>query len=378
MLYIYKDFDIYNGLIETFLILSKKKATLPFDFKVCVFCNKKDEYSKIFKGNGGILVNLHSLWGSNPLIIYKLFKLFKRSCPDVVQTFALKPNLFGIIAAFLAGVPVSIATELTLKDQAPTRLRRLRDKLLYRTYACIANKADHVICVSEASRKEIKGLGITVDISVIPPPIDIEEINKHFEGREDYPPGPQKEVTIGIVARLSEEKRHTDLLEAFSILSKRYPGINLLIVGDGPLRNQLAARARRLEISDKVCFVGFQKDVQWYLRAMDIFVLPSRTEGMPISIMEAMICGLPVVASRVGGIPEIVDDHVTGLLFDSGKAGQLSNALSQLIEDPEKRKAFGESARKKAYQSFHPDNFIERHYQLYCSLLDQKAARLAR
>lgn len=374
MLYIYKDFDIYNGLIETFLILSKKKATLPFDFKVCVFGNKKNEYSKIFEGNGGILVNLHSRWGSNPLIIYKLFKLFKRSCPDVIQTFALKPNLFGIKAAILAKVPVVIATDLTLKDQAPTRLRRLRDKLLYRIYVGLANKADHVLCVSEAGRKELKELGVNTDISVIPSPIDIEKIKEGDEDRGDRLHKLPKKITIGIVGRLSEDKRHIDVLKAFAILAKKYLDIHLLIVGDGPLRNSLETMSRRLRIDDKVSFVGFQKEVHRYLRAMDIFVLPSRTEALGMAIMEAMACGLPVVASRVGGIPEIVEDQVTGLIFDAGNVGQLSNALSQLIEDPEKRKAFGESARKKAYQSFHPDNFIERHHQLYCSLLDQKSA----
>jgi len=376
--YIYKDFDIYNGLIETFLILSKKKAMLPFDFEVCVFSNKKDEYSKIYKANGGILINLGSRWGSNPLILFKLYKLFRRNCPDVVQTFVLKPNLFGITAAILAKVPVVIATDLTLKDQAPNRLRRLRDKLLYRIYVGLANRADHVLCVSEAGRKQLKEFGVNAGISVIPSPIDMEETIKGYQERGDRSHKLQMKTTIGIVARLSEDKRHIDLLEAFAILSKKYPGIYLLIVGDGPLRTYLETMSRRLQIQDKVSFVGFQKDVRRYLRAMDIFALPSRTEALGMAIMEAMAWGLPVVASRVGGIPEIVDDHVTGLLFDPGNVGQLSNALSQLIEDPEKRKAFGENAREKAYQSFQPENFIDRHYQLYCSLMDQKVVSTSR
>lgn len=370
--YIYKDFDIYNGLIETFLILSKKRATLPFDFEVCVFQNRKDDHSKIFKANGGILINLGSRWGSSPLIIFKLYKLFRSKRPNVVQTFILKPNLFGIIAAIWARVPVVIATDLTLKDQAPTRLRRLRDKFLYKIYISVANRANHVICVAEASRRELKGLGVNVGISVIPPPLDLDEINKYFEGREDRLYRSQKEVTIGIVAQLREEKRHADLIEAFSILSKKYPGAKLLIVGDGPLRGQLEAMTQRLEIDDCVNFAGFQKDVHRYLSIMDIFVLPSRTEGLPIAIMEAMAQGLPVVASRVGGIPEIVDDQVTGILFEPGNVDQLNSSLAQLIVDPEKRKNLGDNGRKKVCRSFHPDTFIEGHYQLYRALLDER------
>lgn len=369
--YIYKDFDIYNGLIETFLILSKKRKILPFHFEVCVFRNKKNDYSKIFKENGGILISLNNRWTSNPLIIFKLYKLFQVSRPDVVQTFVLKPNLFGISAALLAKVPIVIATDLTLKDQAPTRLRRLRDKFLYKIYVSLANRSSHIISVSEAGRDELKALGVNVDISVIPPPIDIARMNKKVEGEANSSDRAQLDVTIGIVARLSEEKRHSDLFEAFSILSEKYPRIKLLIVGDGPIRVQLEALTRQQKIDDRVKFVGFQKDVHKYLSDMDIFVLPSRTEGLPIAIMEAMAWGLPVVASKVGGIAEIVDDGVTGLLFDSGDVRQLCNALSQLIEDPKKRNEYGENGRKKIYQSYHPDRFIKSHYELYRTLLFQ-------
>lgn len=370
VMYIYKDFDIYNGLIETFLILSEKQATLPFGFKVCVFRNKKIDYAEIFKGNGGTLINLRCRWSSNPLIVFRLYQLFRRERPDVVQTFVLKPNLFGIIAALLANVPVAIATDLTLKDQAPTRLRRLRDRLLFPLYASVSNRADHVICVSEAIREDLTQLGVRTGISVITPPIDLRESAKYAKARENCPGEPQKDITIGIVGRLSEEKRHADLLEAFSLLLEKYSEISLLIVGEGPLRPRLEAQARHLEISHRVSFAGFQKDVFRYLSLMDIFALPSRTEGTPLAAMEAMAYGLPVVASRVGGIPEIVDDQVTGILFDAGNVAQLSRALAQLIEDPEKRRVFGENGKNKAYRSFSPDAFIESHYRLYLTLLD--------
>jgi len=370
--YVYKDFDIYNGLIETFLILARKKKTLPFDFEVCVFQNEDNEHSREFKSLGCGLVNLNSRWGSNPVVIYKLYKLFRNSRPDIVQTFVLKPNLFGIAAALLARVPVSIATDLTLKDQAPTRMRRLRDKFLYRIYAGVANQADQVISVSDASKEELRELGIKVGISVIPPPIDTNktDLDARTESRGEN--GSQEAVVIGIVARLSEEKRHLDLLEAFSRTLQAFPNTCLVIVGDGPLRGQLEARAQKLGMHEKVSFVGFQKDVNKYLRMMDIFVLPSRTEGMPIAIMEAMAWQLPVIASRVGGIPEIVDDQATGILFDLGNIDQLTNALTQLISDPQKRKAFGESGKRKVFTTFHPDKFVESHYELYRALLKQR------
>jgi glycosyltransferase involved in cell wall biosynthesis len=371
VLYIYKDFDIYNGLIETFLILSKYQVSMPFDFEVCVFKNRKNDHAKVFRENGGRLTTLKSKWGSNPLIIFKLYKLFKIKRPDIVQTFVLKPNLYGIIAALLAKVPIIVATDLTLKDQAPTRLRRLRDKFLYKIYVSLANKASHVLCVSEAGRRELIELGIRTGISVIYPPLDIDKLKNSI----DYQNGPlymhDQLATIGIIARLSEEKCHADLFEAFAILLKRFPAIKLLIVGDGPLRRNLEVMTQRLAIHESVKFVGFQKDIHLFLRKMDIFVLPSRTEALGIAILEAMAFGLPVVAARVGGIPEIVDNQETGLLYDPGNVGQLCSALAQLIEAPEKRKLLGENGKKKAHSSFHPDRFIMSHFRLYLTLMDK-------
>jgi len=372
VLYVYKDFDTYNGLIETFLILSAKRTTIPFDFEVCVFANKKKDYSEIFEKNGGKLTNLGFRWGSNPFIILSLYKLFRHRHPDIVQTFILKPNLFGITAAILAGVPITIADDLTLQDQAPTPLRRLRDKVLYRVYVAVANNADHVICRSTPIRRELEALGLKTDVSIIPPPFDIHTIEQLSNADRFSRQRTKENTIIGIVARLSEEKRHEDLLKAFAALSERHSSVRLLIIGDGPSRSHLEGLVRQLGIGEKVEFSGFQKNVHQYLRTMDIFVLPSRSEGAGIAIMEAMAWGLPVVASRVGGIPEIVDEGLTGLLFAPGNVKELTDALDTLIEDEKKRTELGERGREKALREFHPDRFIDRHYLLYRTLLDQK------
>jgi len=373
VIYVYKDFDTYNGLIETFLILSKKQAELPFDYEVCVFKNRKSDYASIFKNNGGRLINLNFRWGSNPLILLHLYRVFKSRKPDVVQTFILKPNIYGIIAAALAGVPVIIATDLTLTNQAPTRLRRLRDKFLYRIYRQITRWADHVVCISETVKNQLKEIGLFCHMSVIYPPVDLEKMDLgNKENKIESMSKNDKEVVIGNVARLSEEKRHKDLLEAFSILINKYPNLRLLIVGDGPLLSKLEILKKRLKIDERTQFTGFQKEILRYLKGMDIFVLCPRTEGLGIAILEAMACGLPIVATRVGGIPEIVDDQVNGILIDCKRVDQLVSALSDLIEDKDKRKEYGRRGREKVLHLFSFDRYVKEHYSLYVLLLEKK------
>lgn len=372
VIYIYKDFDTYNGLIKKFLLMAKRQAEIPFDFEVLVFKNKEEEYATLFRNNRGKLINLGFKWSSNPLILLNLVRLLRRKRPDIVQTFILKPNLFGILASLLAKVPVRIATDLTLIDQAPTKLRRLRDKFLYRIYKHITRWADHVVCVSEAVKNEFLKLGLYCNVSVIYSPVDVENAfskdHKKLLQSNELNGG----VVIGIVGRLSEEKGHADLLRAFYVLNKKYGNLRLLIVGDGPLRKDLELLSKKLRIEKKVNFTGFQKDVYKYLDMMDIFVLPSRTEGLGTSILEAMISGLPVVASRVGGIPEIVDDGINGILIEYGRVDQLVTALSVLIEDQAKRREYGGKGKEKVLKRHSPEKFIEDHYNLYVSLLEKK------
>lgn len=370
VVYIYKDFDNYNGLIEKFLVFSKLRTQIPFDFEVWVFQNKKPDFSRIFIDNGGKLINLGFRWGSNPLIILKLVFLLRKRRPDVVQTFILKPNIYGIVAASLAKVPVRIATELTLMNQAHTDIRRFRDKILYRLYKYLTKLCDQVVCISNSIKTELLKLRLFCGVSVIYPPLDIEKIK--YTGDVKQEREVDNDVVIGIVARLSEEKGHNELLTAFSALAGVYKNIRLLIVGEGPLRKELESRSEKLGINDKVIFTGFQKDINKYLEMMDIFVLPSRTEGLGISVLEAMAKGLPVIATRVGGIPEIVDNNKTGILVDYKRIDQLVSALSCLIENRDIRLEYGKRGQEKVTNRFSYGKFINEHYDLYISLYKKK------
>jgi glycosyltransferase involved in cell wall biosynthesis len=169
---------------------------------------------------------------------------------------------------------------------------------------------------------------------------------------------------IGTVARLSPQKALHVLLEALPAVIREVPEVRVLIVGDGSERPRLEKLADRLGVASCVYFAGNRVDVPDQLLAMDVFVLPSLFEGLPLAILEAMAAGRPVVATAVDGVPEIVKDGVTGFLVSPGNPAQLARALVRLLRDPRTAARFGDAARQRA-QDFSTDAVVDRVLDAY-------------
>ena len=193
---------------------------------------------------------------------------------------------------------------------------------------------------------------------------------KYIE-RDDRGKGYSSPV-VGIVARLSEEKRHVDLINAMKVMVNSFPTAKLMIVGDGPLASELRCQVAELDLDNHVVFSGYKVNVFEELNKMDIFVLASRSEGFPISIFEAMASGLPVVATKVGGIPEVVIDGQTGILVSPFKPGEIVSALTYLFEHSAEADHMGVKGRKRVMDLFGHDRFVKRHEELYWELFLNK------
>jgi len=148
-------------------------------------------------------------------------------------------------------------------------------------------------------------------------------------------------LVVGIVAQLRPPKRHDLLIQAAGDLKERYPGLRMLIIGQGEMEAALKEQAKKAGLEDRVIFTGYRDDARRLLRGMDLFALPSEVEGEPVSILEAMAAGLPVAAARAGGIPEVVAHGGTGILCDPGSRDGLRDTLAELLASPEKRHAMG-------------------------------------
>jgi glycosyltransferase involved in cell wall biosynthesis len=183
---------------------------------------------------------------------------------------------------------------------------------------------------------------------------------------------PDEARVLGLVGRLDHwGKGHRELFEAMALLKDRHP-CQALIVGGGRREDEVGALAASLGLADAVHFLGQRQDVPDLLHAMDIFVLPSYSEGVSLALLEAMAAGLPVIASRVGGLPEVVEDEVTGLLIPPRDAAALARALTRLLGDPAWAKALGDRARRHVRENFSLERLGREINEIYEKLVTNK------
>jgi glycosyltransferase involved in cell wall biosynthesis len=283
---------------------------------------------------------------------------------DVLHTHLFGSNTLGRLLGRLAGVPVVIAHE-----HWSTKASRevWVDRALYRL-------SDRILVPSAASKEMVmRTERIPAGrIDVVYNGVDTA-IFAHSEKREEVRSElhiPADAILLGIVGRLSEEKGGVDfLIRAVARLCKTKPNLRLLVVGDGPLRGNLEALAAESAPGGAIIFTGTRNDVAHLLSAMDLFVLPSLNEALPIVVLEAMAAGLPVIATRVGGVPEIVDHEKTGLLVEPGSEGALYSALEHLICDADLREHLARAGRARVASDFTIERMVERIEGLYEELL---------
>ncbi|AMV27732.1 Putative glycosyltransferase EpsF [Gemmata sp. SH-PL17] len=180
---------------------------------------------------------------------------------------------------------------------------------------------------------------------------------------------PEGALVIGTVGRMAEVKRQDLLLRAVAELRQTVPNVHALLVGDGDQRAKLQKLAGELVIADRVHFAGYQASPEHYLRAMDVFALTSRSEGFPVSLLEAWLAGLPTVCSAVGGIPTIVTHDVNGLLFPSGDEGALVKSLLRVLNDSDTRIRLGRAGNQVVHERYSLDRMATEYETRYRSLI---------
>lgn len=301
--------------------------------------------------------------------LWRLKKVMRSFRPHIVHS-----RNFGALeavpAAWLAGVPVVIHSEhgyeLEILGGLPLR-RRLLCRAFYRM-------ADQVFTVTDDLRKyHAAQSGFPPErLRVIYNGVDTERFSSQLQERGQIRASlsiPQERFVAGTVGRLMPIKDQQTLLQAARTLLQRGQDIQVLIVGDGPeLGNLKRYVSDAPELAGRVTFTGASEAVISLMRAMDIFVLPSICEGMSNTVLEAMACGLPVIATRTGGNPELIEEGSSGFLFEPRDANQLSALLLRMVENEAERLALGESARRRAVTSFSLAAMLERYRELYREL----------
>jgi len=322
--------------------------------------NKNIKVSKMFKKPG----NDYQLY-------IKLIKYLKEIKPTIVHT-RNWAGMDGIIAAKMARVPIIIHGEhgFEIADLiSQNRKRKFIRKLV------LSTMVDKIVTVSKNLKNRlINEIKIKPEkIIHIPNGVDTNKFNIYRKEFTRKKFGFKKEdFIIGIVARLDPIKNHKTLFFAFKEIVKNYPQVKLIIVGDGPLREELKEKSYQLGIKNKVIFMGERDNVSEILKTFDIFVLPSLNEGMSNTILEAMATGIPVIASNVGGNPELVIDGRTGFLFSPNDVESLVQKIKTYILHPELKQKHGYNARKRVEEKFSLDQMVRRYEELYVELVERK------
>jgi glycosyltransferase involved in cell wall biosynthesis len=297
----------------------------------------------------------------------RLVRFLRRTGIEVAQSFDFYTNLMLIPAARLAGVPVVIASQRQLGDLLTPMKRRIQN-LVFRL-------ADCVVCNSSAAADQLARDGVSnTKLAVISNGLPPEAFQEALPALP-HEPGVMR---IGMIARMNERaKNHALFLRAAAVVANRFPLAEFVLVGDGPFREEWEELAQQLGIGPRTHFLGERHDITSVLAALDVVVSPSRSESLSNTILEAMATGRPVVATRVGGNPEIVRDRETGLLIAPEDEGALANALETMLASPDLAREWGESARRIAHANFTLDYARERFEQLYIDLLTKKGLRQA-
>jgi glycosyltransferase involved in cell wall biosynthesis len=303
-----------------------------------------------------------------PFDLIRLQRFLEERQPDIVHTFLLTASLYGRFAAMMARVPVVIGTEVNIYGRKRLPHRLAEQWLMRRTDAVVASAES----VRDFYLEQIKG--DPSKVAVIYNAVDWSQLQTTmpadaWRAEIGIPAGVP---VAGIIARLTEQKAHGVLFDAIAARPE-LAALHLLVVGDGELRDELKRRAEQLGLSPRIHFAGARRDLGNVLAAIDVFVMPSLWEGLPLSLVLAMGAGLPVIASRVAGIPEVVHHGVSGLLVAPGNTTELSEALVRVIADATTRESLGRQARAFVRPRFGMDGYIAAMTSLYARLLAEKS-----
>src|SRR5215469_666595 len=293
---------------------------------------------------------------------WTLGRYLRRNRIQLVHTFDVPLTCFGVPVSRAFGVPFVLSSQRADRALHPRfrRLIRLTDRMV-----------DGIVVNCEAMRRHM-----VEDEGASPQLLHV--CHNWIDAARFYPqpklrPGAlsQASLVIGVVCVLRPEKDLATLVEAFARVAPAAPGLVLLIVGSGPMLGPLQDQARELGIYSHCVFQHDVSDVAPWLREIDIFVLPSRSEALSNSLMEGMACGCCPIASRVGGNPELVEDGHTGLLFRPGDAEDLAEKLRSLIASDRARAALGAQAARSIRQRFHRQGPVQRMADIYHSYLSR-------
>ncbi|BDD12464.1 glycosyl transferase (plasmid) [Fulvitalea axinellae] len=288
----------------------------------------------------------------------------KQNSIDLIHVHSGKSHTLAVISQFFRNTPIILSRRVCfpVKNSASSRWKYNHSSI------------QRILCISEAIRTELKPVVkdhsklLKVYSGIAPEKFqNVKFTGYNLRKRFDIP---ENHTIVGSVAALTAEKGIFTLLDATNKILEQHPETTLVLIGDGALRDELEEYAKELGVSENVRFTGFAKNVPEILPQLDIFVLASRSEGLGTSILDAFCCKVPAVASNTGGIPEMIEDGITGFLATVDDSEGFASQITKLIEDPELRQTLTKAATEKLKQ-FDRKVTAEKTIKIYQEVLDE-------
>ena len=353
----------------------------PAQYDVTVACSPGGPFVEFLEAANIRVVPFNMRPQFNPIALIRLTAFLRQEQFDIIHCQG-RGDPYGRVAATLAGAPLIISTAAAIVSRywVSSRLRKLMYWLIDRV---TDRMVDHWLVLNQLSVEVLcQDHHISpTKISIIPNGIEVERYDPYLSGSAGQQINPlrirqelklERDVPlIGAVGRLAWEKGFSYLLDAMPAVLATHPEAHLLIAGNGELETELKEQAQRLGIAHRCHFLGFRKDIPDILAALDLFVLSSLIEGMPMVMLEAMAASKPIVATKIPGAVDVLEDGVDGLLVGKEDAQALASAINQLLADHSQAQRLGEAARRKALGEYTVERMVERTRQLYHDLLQE-------
>jgi glycosyltransferase involved in cell wall biosynthesis len=336
--------------------------------QVSILCiEQPGEMAARAEAMGARVVCVHKRPGVRPGIIIPIRAALRNLQPDVVHTHQIGPLFYTGLATRALRVPLLVHTEhgrMNYGGRWRTRMLGRMAAKFARVFYCLSrDMVEHVARNNVAPRKKLRVILNGIDTAIYRRRKDNPSAIRSTLG---IPPGAP---LIGTIGRLSEIKLQDVLIRAFAALRKQHAAAHLLLVGEGPMHKPLLSLANSLGIGAHVHFAGYQVDTTPYLHALDLFALPSRSEGMPQALLEACVAEVPVIATRVDGIPEVIEDGKTGLLVEPGDVAGLAEGMMRLLDLPDQARQMSSNAFNSVIRQFDISRMAAEYHADFTQLL---------
>lgn len=354
------------GAERVVLTLARHLDAASFEVTVSAFQDIRDPHLELLEAAGHAGLSTEPIpcrgrfdWGA----VRKVRETLLRRGIQLLHCHGFKADIYGLIASKWIGIPAVATHHGWTHGRTLIRLYERLDAVALRFFSrvvAVSESASHEMGRLEVPRERLRIIYNGIDLSMV-------QRNSSAASRTKWGIPPDDQV-VGIVGRLSPEKGHGVFLDAAQRVLARRPHTTFLIVGEGELRVALASRARSLGIERSVRFLGFQQDMAQIYSALDLLVSSSFREGTPMVLLEAMAAGVPVIATSVGGVPELVGSQGATLLVAPGDPAPFATAICDLLAHPEKRSALTMSARQRVEDRFSAERMGKLYGQLYLEL----------